>query len=318
MASGLAGVVKHYRPTIRQDIRAMMRASIGNPTTRTGVNAAYRALTLEQTARFHTWFWDLFRDDGEGLGAGSWTLSFCGRKIRVPLRPESAGLDWGLATAILGHDVEIKQTYAALVRGPLRPGCFVDVGSNFGTHSILFAAHDIPTISLDPNSVCNRYHAALDAANGLTPRIETVAIGDRRGFVDLQYPPGEPWLGSTDTGTSEQLRTQYATESCRVEQRTLDDFLPEFGKRSLLIKIDTEGNEHRVLLGAERTLRQKSPAVIFECWAGPQRRTLHDIFSSFGYGISLPPWDGRTSPRILSQAEFLDHVATNFVATPKR
>ena len=316
MASGLAGVVKYYRPTIRQDIRAMMRASVCNATTRAGVNAAYRALTLEQTARFYSWFWDIFRDNGEGLAAGWWTLSFCGRQIRVPLRPESAGLDWGIATAILGHDVEIKQTYAALVRGPARPGCFVDVGSNFGTHSILFVAHGIPTISLDPNSVCNRYHAALGAANGFTQRIETVAIGDRHDYVDLRYPPGEPWLGSTDSSTSELLRTQYVTESARVEQRTLDDFLPEFGNRSLLVKIDTEGNEHRVLLGAERTLREKSPTVIFECWAGPERDNLHQIFSSFGYGIALPPWDGRAVPRILSRGEFLAHPATNFIAVP--
>src|SRR5262245_42347506 len=125
MASALASVVKYCRPSIRQDIRAIMRASVGNATTRVGVNAAYRALRLGQTARFHSGFWDIFRDDGEGLAAGSWTLSFCGRQIRVPLRPESAGLDWGLATAILGHDVEIKQTYAALVRGRARPGLFV-------------------------------------------------------------------------------------------------------------------------------------------------------------------------------------------------
>src|SRR6185436_8462194 len=150
MASGIAGVVKYWRPTIRQDIRAMMRAAVANAVLRPVVNAAYAVLPLEQTAAFHSWFWDVFRDGRDGMSGGSWTVSFCGRSIRLPLRPESAGLDWGLSTAILGHDVDIKQTYAALLRGPGRPGLFIDVGSNFGTHSILFVANGIPTISLDP------------------------------------------------------------------------------------------------------------------------------------------------------------------------
>lgn len=314
MASGLAGVVKYWRPTIRQDIRAVMRASVASAALRPAVNVAYGALPLERAALFHDWFWDVFRDGRDGVAAGFWTVSFCGRKIRVPLKPESSGLDWGIATAILGHDIDIKQTYAALVSGPARPGLFIDIGSNFGTHSILFVAHGIPTISLDPNSACNRYHTALCAANGFTPRIETVAIGDRHDFVELSYPPAEPWLGSTDSDTSERLQTDYAVEHCRVEQRMLDDYLPEVGDRRLLLKIDTEGNEHRVLAGGQRTLEQKSPPVLFECWKGPQRRQLADIFSSVGYHIALLPWDGVTRPRALSTTEFEDHDATNFVA----
>jgi FkbM family methyltransferase len=315
MASGIAGVVKYWRPTIRQDIRAMMRAAVANAALRPVVNAAYAVLPLEQTAAFHSWFWDVFRDGRDGMSGGSWTVSFCGRSIRLPLRPESAGLDWGLSTAILGHDVDIKQTYAALLRGPGRPGLFIDVGSNFGTHSILFVANGIPTISLDPNSACNRYHAALCAANGFEARIETVAIGDRHGYVELSYPPGDPWLGSTDSDTSERLRTEHAVERCRVEQRMLDDYLPEVADRRLLIKIDTEGNESRVLLGGRQMLEQKSPVVIFESWRGQQRTELHEIFKTFGYRIATLPWDGQpASAKTLSAPEFEDQDATNFVA----
>jgi FkbM family methyltransferase len=311
-------MVKYWRPTIRQDIRALMRAAIANSARRAVVNSAYGALSLEQTAAFHTWFWDIFRDSRERLAPGSWVISFCGRRIRVPLRPESSALDWALATSFLGHDVDIKRTYTSLIGSAARPGLFLDIGSNFGTHSVLFVAHGIPTISLDPNSVCNHYHAALCAANAFHPRIETVAVGDRADFVDLLYPPGDPWLGSTDSSTSERLRTEHVTERCRVEQRTVDDYLPEFGDRRLLVKIDTEGNEHRVLLGAQRTLRQKSPPVIFESWRGPQRQEIHEIFATLGYQIGLLPWDGRSTPRGLSRSEFLDHEATNFVAVSAR
>ena len=318
MASGIVGVIKYCRPTIRQDIRALMRTLVANATMRAGVNAVYHTLPLEGKAAFHDWFWDVFRDRDQLATAGSWSVSFCERRIRVPLKPESMGLDFGISTALLGHDVDIKRTYASLITGPTRPELFVDVGSNFGTHSILFAAHCIRTLSLDPNDICNRYHGALCAANGFNSRIETVAVGDRDEVVELKYPPNDPWLGSTDLDTSERLQREYALETCRVEQRTVDHYLSEFGGYRLLLKIDTEGNEHRVLLGAERTLRQKSPPVLFECWSGPRRREVHDIFTTVGYRVAALPWDGRTMPRALSVKEFLDQPATNFIGIPAR
>ena len=314
MTSGLTGVVKWCRPTIRQDIRASMKAAIARPALRRTVNAVYAALPWSEVGIFHDWFWDVFRGRDDAFAGGSWLVRFCGKRIRVPLRRESIGLDWAIATALLGHDVDVKQTYASLITGRRRPGLFVDVGSNFGTHSILFAANNIATLSLDPNGACNEYHRGLCAANGLTARIETLAVGERSVLVDFSFPPDEPWLGSTDEAIVKGLKDAHAVETSRVQQRTIDDWLPEFGDRGVLLKIDTEGNENRVLLGARQTLEKKSPPVIFECWPGARRREIYDLFAEFGYQIATLPWDGRTTARAISLAEFDAQRSINFVA----
>ena len=41
--------------------------------------------------------------------------------------------------SIVGHDIEVKETYAALIASDHRPTLFLDVGANYGLHSILRA-----------------------------------------------------------------------------------------------------------------------------------------------------------------------------------
>jgi hypothetical protein len=63
-------------------------------------------------------------------------------------------LDWFLALATLGDDSTVKKTYAAIVSSSRKPDLFLDVGANYGTHSLLFLAHGIRTWSFEPNARC--------------------------------------------------------------------------------------------------------------------------------------------------------------------
>jgi len=302
---------------LRTSLRPIVRTSMTRPAARAVLNAGYRALSMKQTARFYDLFWDTFVDAPPAAGRGSWTLTFCGRPILVPFLSGSLSLDWRIAIAILGHDSEIKRTYAALIANGGRPDIFLDVGSNLGTHSVLFLAHGIPTVSFDPNAECNQYLRSLCAANGLEPRIEAVAVGDCSTSVDLRYPPDSTWLGSTDPATTDRLQHEHVTVTRQVEQRALDDYLSEFRGRTLLVKIDTEGNERRVLEGAHRTLRELRPPVLFECLTAEKRRGVYEFLTSVGYLVSPLPWRGPGSrPRPLTLADFLAAPGTNFAALP--
>jgi hypothetical protein len=60
-----------------------------------------------------------------------------------------------------------------------------------------------------------------------------------------------------------------------------------------LIKLDVEGAEYNVLLGSEKTLKNKKPTIIFEFGLGASDHydvtpeSFFDYLSSCGYGIYL-------------------------------
>jgi hypothetical protein len=88
---------------------------------------------------------------------GLWRLRFAGTQIVLPLRRESFWLDWGFALGVLGHDAEVKRTYEMLLLSD-RPDLFIDIGANYGTHSMLMAAAGHPGKNGLKNS-----HATINA-----------------------------------------------------------------------------------------------------------------------------------------------------------
>src|SRR5437016_329421 len=97
----------------------------------------YRRLSSAQMNSFHSYFANLFREAHEQVDEGVWTVNFIGKPIQVPLNPHRCWLDWDYAVSILGHDAEIKRTYASLIMSSIAPDLFVDIGANYGTHSLL-------------------------------------------------------------------------------------------------------------------------------------------------------------------------------------
>lgn len=56
-------------------------------------------------------------------------------------------------------------------------------------------------------------------------------------------------------------------EEIKVQVKTLDDLIPA-EKQIHFIKIDVEGAEYGVLLGASKTLKKNHPVILFECGRG--------------------------------------------------
>jgi hypothetical protein len=165
--------------------------------SRQGLNAAYLALTPCHRATFHEWFAKIFRNTSVQARDGNWTVVFAGKSILMPLVSESLWLDWDTAVSIVGHDIEIKQTYEALIgSSTTKPTLFIDIGANYGTHSLLFLVHGIKTMTFEPNSSCHGCFARLCELNHVTPTIEGVALGAYHGYVKLSYPKRDTWLGS--------------------------------------------------------------------------------------------------------------------------
>ncbi|MGE4075101.1 MAG: FkbM family methyltransferase [Reyranella sp.] len=294
--------------------RAIVRSLVRDPRTRWFVNAFYRSLSDAGKSKYHGRYASAFAGTSATLAAGHWTVEFLGRTLRLPLRPDHAWLDWDLAVAILGHDLEVKRTYAEVVQSADRPDLFLDVGANYGTHSLLFNSAGIQTISFEPNERCLEYFRLACSLNGFDPKWEAVALGNRQGTADLVFPERKTWHGSVVTEVIEALERNEKTTVRQVPLRKLDDYLDAVAGRRVLMKVDVEGAEVAVLEGAARLLQEVRPMIVFESNRTGRRAELHALLVRHSYAVETLPWTGRGLRPSLQVAQFVASDAGNFLA----
>jgi FkbM family methyltransferase len=312
--------MKAIKRSVKRAAFSAISAAVGRTGSRRLVNAAYSVLPYSSLKRFHRNFRLLFQDGQDDFQSGSWTVSFAGRSIRLPLRREFIGLDWNTAISITGHETEIKETYEALLKSDDRPDVFLDIGANYGTHSLLFLAHGISTTTFEPNPRCHNYFRLAADLNSYPFALEAVALGAGEGQITLSFPEGETWLGSINPTVQERLSATHPMQSVVVPLKKLDDYGHLFaGKLKPLIKIDTEGAEIGVLQGARNVIAEHRPHIIFESNYADrsERKDLLSIFKEAHYSVFQLPRRPGTNEDLPKEA-FLESSASNFIAIPDR
>jgi FkbM family methyltransferase len=300
--------------------RTIVRAIAVKRGPRSLLNQAYSLLSETGKARFHARYAKVFRERNVALEPGEWSVRFLDRRIRLPLRSSWSWLDWDHAVSILGQDNEIKQTYAALIASDNRPTVFLDVGANYGIHSILFLSAGIPVIAFEPNPSCFPHFQticklnAIRKLNGLAVRWEQAAIGNETGLTELVYPEKDTWLGSVASDVQSVMRKWGGVITLQVPLKKLDDYLTDIPCGEVVMKIDVEGYETKVLAGATLLLKDRAPKVIFESNDPKKRPELFRLFGGAGYAIHPLPWRPAGGSRPLSVDEFVAAAATNFIA----
>lgn len=323
--------------------QALVRSAVSNSVSCSVLNRTYNALSWkhkryfwrvlgeafgDRTARTRDrhWnvlfghFWRLLSDRSAGGEDRHWTVMAGEREIRLPLVASRMWLDWLLAVSFLGHDAEVKQTYLAILSSKQRPDLFVDVGANYGPNSLIFLVHGVRTISFEPNPACHDYFRECGRLNGVAVDIRDVIVGDSHDTVDLLFAERETWNGSAEPDVQKRLRETAGGQLLKVSaaQVTLDDVLAADPASRMLVKIDTEGFEDRVLRGARGILETRKPSVIFEAWPEASvRGHLFAILAEVGYAVFPLPWTGSVD-RPLSQGEFENAIGMNFIALPAK
>lgn len=151
-----------------------------------------------------------------------------------------------------------------------RPGDhIVDVGAHMGNHSIYWGLSGRRVTAFEPNPPVNELLQANVARNGLSSKVDvrTTALGRDRASGTLRQPDPAN-LGST-------VLTPGGGEISII---TLDE--ADLDPISVL-KIDVEGHEADVLLGAEQTIRRWRPYIVAEELAG--HREVDDLIRDLGY-----------------------------------
>jgi FkbM family methyltransferase len=312
----VAKVTRKIITGVRLIIQNSVRVIAAFSWTRWWLNAIYLKLTPYQRSLFYQEFAKIFRNSYIRGSDGIWKVFFVNKKILMPLTAENFYLEWDSAISIVGHDLEVKQTYESLIGSSEKPELFIDIGASYGTHSLLFLVNDIKTITFEPNTSCHNYFKKICKLNNVTSILEPVALGDRVGYVELSYPKHDTWLGSTNAEVINNLSLSHELVTKKVKQKMIDNYFSKVSNNRTLIKIDTEGNELSVLRGAIITLQENKPMIIFECFGDSGRAGIFDYFNSQNYSIYYLPWSPTYKADSLTFDQFIVSSSTNFIAVP--
>ena len=207
-------------------------------------------------------------------------------------------------TAIVPHLVRhgwFDRNLTNLIGSLLAPGMtFIDIGANCGTYTIFGAGRVGPqgrviAIEAAPRIAALLYESVV--MNGLYGHCEVLrcAAGAEEGRVVLHQFANRQGGNTMLPHIAERAveRQGDTVTTVEIECRPLDAIVAERDlKRIDLVKIDVEGFEHEVLLGARDTLARFRPKLIVE-WHNaffdgrPEAaRALHDLLTqTLGYRL---------------------------------
>ncbi len=251
LRSAIIDLVKVLRPSARDDVASAVRLLARRARSRKVLNSPYSLLPSQSKSSFHSRFSKVFREYQGDFSEGTWQLKVGQKPVLVPLRSNYAWLDWDAALSVLGHEPELKATYDFFISLKNPPQLVLDIGANYGTHSIIFLSHCIRTISFEPNTNCHAFFRLLCETNRLKYELEPLATGASEASVDLWYREREEWLGTTDS--SLKFRAEGGLLKTTVSQTTIDRYVEKHRLESDVLKIDTEGTDFQVLLGGALT-----------------------------------------------------------------
>lgn len=163
--------------------------------------------------------------------------------------------------------------------GRFHSGIAIDVGAHIGTHTLWFAGiMNKKVVCFEPfpknweKLIKNIRLQNSSVQSRIIPR--NTAVGNSSGFVRMALDTPD------NTGMAKVIEGTHH-DSVKVAQVTIDSQnLKEVG----LIKIDVEGKEMEVLLGAEKTIAECSPLLYVEARDSAAEASLLEWAHAHGYG----------------------------------
>jgi len=177
---------------------------------------------------------------------------------------------------VIGHYVQCVANDQYGIRDVLGPGMVaIDVGASVGMFVLAATKLGASVVSFEPDAVDR---LALEALAKSLDDVEVVirpeAVSDEDGEIEMFFTPVSGGSKPAPSG-SDRLNTfglaaagaQTTTAPCR----SIDSVVREMGiERVHLIKVDTEGWEKRILVGAKETLRRDTPLLRVACYHRPE------------------------------------------------
>lgn len=203
-----------------------------------------------------------------------------------------------------------EASHADWLRPLARPGTtVVDIGANIGFFTVQFArwvGSQGRVIAIEPETRNLARLRKRITGQGLASNVEIVeaVVAEKPGTLNLHLNPDHP--GDHRIGS----------EGVPVTSVTLDGLLEDAGWPEVsLVKVDVQGAEFRVFLGAEKTLTEIRPALYVEvdrdalASMGSSAEALLDRLAASGYRAHEMGPDG--PGKVLSIPDVLEILPTS-------
>ena len=200
--------------------------------------------------------------------------------------PES----WGYKVINGDHESEIIDTMQSVVNDE---AVFYDIGAHYGWFSLAWLSLGGNHVEAFEPSIANSniIKKTLDS-NSLNDmvRLHNFALGEKSEKGVLELYPGD---SSRNFISKEEAEKQSNSEN--IDVKSIDDIYDDLSlKNPDLIKIDVEGFEKEVLLGAKNLLRNKKPKLIIEIHDVLNGLFAADFLSNLGYEMEILGYKGKT------------------------
>lgn len=178
-----------------------------------------------------------------------------------------------------GHEPEERRLWAQMVA---QGGDILDIGANTASYAITAKA-------LSPASKVFAFEPLRRVADLAAKNIETsgleisltcAAVGKEEG----QFPIYDPGGDNVYSASLEDDFLEVDKDSYLVDVTTIDAFCKKNGLAPRAIKIDVEGAEGKVIIGAAQTLANNDCLILCE-WLGKsaEHKEAEQLLSSLGY-----------------------------------
>lgn len=187
--------------------------------------------------------------------AGLYDFQLHDTKFMIKLDPANGGVDAEIYAD--GHyEPAMLETISKYLTGQ---SIFLDIGANIGQHSLYASRYARHVYSFEPiERLYNQMRESIYANDFLNISAYNYALGNRREVLPI-YGSGSNMGGSTLVTNENRTKVQD------IRVLRLDDVYSEIGiERCDLVKIDVEGYELDVLLGARDLISKYKPKIIIE------------------------------------------------------
>lgn len=180
---------------------------------------------------------------------------------------------------------------------------FLDVGANIGVHSLCWATRNVSLRGqlFEPAKATAELLRRNITRNGLSDRLKVheLALSSRSGEASFFECSDNAFSSLKDTHRMEVVA------QTRVPVVTLDEWASSNNLNSVdLIKIDVEGLEHDVVLGAQSVLKAYRPHLFVEIFGGqysnPNPSATIELIRGLGY-------EAYTFDRVAGPVAYTEH-----------